>query len=68
MVLSCANTDGTSGYFALGDKPFNGRFNTLLSQIKFVHKYKRILIDTTDKSDEFLMLLHDAYRHKIAKK
>lgn len=68
IVQGCTNTNEPQVISALDDKPFNDWFNKLLSQIKSDHNYKRIPIDTTEKSDEFLILLHDTYRHKITKK
>lgn len=68
IVQGCTNTNEPQVISALDDKPFNDGFNKLLSQIKSDHNYKRIPIYTTNKSEEFLMLLHDVYRHKITKK
>lgn len=68
LVQGCSNTNEPQVISALDDKPFNDWLNKLLSQIKLDHNYKRIPIDTTEKSDDFLILLHDTYRHKITKK
>ncbi|MDH1321653.1 hypothetical protein N5C39_25320 [Enterobacter bugandensis] len=52
---------------AVEDKPFYSWFNKLVSQIEKDPIYKRIPIDTTTQSNEFLVLLHDTYRHRVTK-
>lgn len=52
---------------AVEDKPFYDWFNKLTSQVETDPKYKRIPIDTEAQQNEFLVWLHDAYRHRISK-
>lgn len=52
---------------AVADKPFYAWFNQLISQIKDDPGYKRLPIDTEAQSNDFLVLLHDTYRHTISK-
>lgn len=52
---------------AEADKPFVDWSNKLTSQIKADSKYKRIPLDTTAQQNEFVVWMHNAYRHRITK-
>ncbi|MBV7483874.1 hypothetical protein [Bordetella sp. BOR01] len=67
LVQGCASSQDPRVEAAVADEPFYDWFNKLVSQIEADPKYKRIPIDTKPESNEFLVLLHDTYRHKITK-
>ncbi|ADP17071.1 putative lipoprotein 10 [Achromobacter xylosoxidans A8] len=49
------------------DKPFTDWMNQLLGQVEANPNYRRIPLDTKAQQDQFLVWLHDAYRHRITK-
>jgi len=49
------------------DKPFTDWTNRLLEQVQANPNYRRLPIDTKAQQDQFLVWLHDAYRHRITK-
>ncbi|HEJ9096986.1 TPA: hypothetical protein ACOQZT_003212 [Serratia odorifera] len=68
LVQGCSTpTTNPQVVSAMADKPFSDWFDRLLSQIKSDRQYQRIPIETTEKSEEFIILLHDTYRHKVTK-
>lgn len=66
VLQGCVNQDSRV-VAAVEDKPFYSWFNKLVSQIEKDPTYKRIPIDTTAQSNEFFVLLHDTYRHRVTK-
>lgn len=67
LAQGCATNQAPRIAAAVEDKPFQDWLDQLISQIKGSPHYKRIPIDTAEQQNEFLVLLHDAYRHRISK-
>ena len=67
FLQSCAHAQSSAAMTALDDKPFNDWTNSLMKQIKADPQYKRLPLDNSYQTDEFIVLLHDAYRKKISK-
>ncbi len=68
-IQGCAtNTDDPRVVAAVEDKPFSAWFDSLVDQIKADPNYKRMPIDTEAEANQFMVELHDAYRHRISKK
>jgi hypothetical protein len=66
-VQGCAAPADPRMQAAVDDKPFYARFTGLLDQVKADPQYKRIPLDTSEQTNEFMQWLHDAYRRKISK-
>lgn len=67
-IQGCATNTDPRVAAAVDDKPFYTWFNGLVDQIKADPNYKRMPIDTEAEVNQFLVELHDAYRHRITKK
>jgi len=66
-IQGCATNTDPRVEAAVEDKPFSAWFDSLVEQIKADPSYKRMPIDTEAEANQFLVSLHDAYRHRIAK-
>lgn len=67
LAQGCAAKQDPRITAAVEDKSFQDWFDQLIGQIKANPQYKRIPIETEAQQNEFLALLHDAYRHRISK-
>ncbi|HEI8868177.1 hypothetical protein [Serratia sp. AKBS12] len=67
LLQGCVSQEDPRVVAAVEDKPFSIWFDKLVRQTEQDPIYKRIPIDTTAQSKEFLLLLHDTYRHRITK-
>jgi hypothetical protein len=68
VIQGCATNTDPRVAAAVDDKPFYTWFNGLVDQIKADPNYKRMPIDTEAEANQFMVELHDAYRHRISKK
>jgi hypothetical protein len=66
-VQGCASSADPRVQAAVEDKPFYAWFTGLSEQIKADPHYKRMPINTSERENEFMQWLHDAYRQKISK-
>lgn len=68
LMQGCAREENAAVMTAVEDKAFNDWSNNVIKQIEADPKYKRIPIDTTEESADFIVLMHDAFRKKISHK
>lgn len=68
VIQGCAANTDPRVVAALEDKPFSAWFDSLVEQIKADPNYKRMPVDTEAEANQFMVELHDAYRHRISKK
>lgn len=66
-MQGCATDSNPRVVAAVEDEPFYAWFNSLLDQVKANPSYKRIPIDTKADEEQFLIWLHDTYRHRMTK-
>lgn len=66
-MQGCATNANPRVTAAVEDEPFYAWFNRLLDQVKADPNYKRMPIDTKADEEQFLIWLHDTYRHRMTK-
>lgn len=66
-MQGCATSSNPRVTAAVEDEPFYAWFNRLLDQVKADPNYKRMPIDTKADEEQFLIWLHDTYRHRMTK-
>lgn len=66
-IQGCATNANPRVTAAVEDEPFYAWFNRLVDQVKADPNYRRIPIDTKADEEQFLIWLHDTYRHRMTK-
>ena len=69
LVQGCASAQSQNPQVvaAEADKPFMDWLEKLMQQVQANPNYRRMPIDTQVQKDQFIVWLHDAYRHRISK-
>ncbi len=69
LMQGCASSQQEDPRVAAAevDKPFRDWMDRLLDQVEANPDYRRIPLDTKAQQDQFLVWMHDAYRHRITR-